>query len=125
MSRAQGRAPADLVHELIQIVCWTPVLAFTRASLRQVCAWGVRCTNTPAQGVFAWSWVIAARPHMSLSVLSEMNDAWCWVRQCVVVAHALITYTVIAKVIEQRRGLFARYDAVGAVDMLGRAGVCV
>jgi hypothetical protein len=80
------RSWSDMTQELIHLLAWAPVLPFTRASMRA--------------GVFAWGWLMAARPDCSLALLSEMHDAWCWV-------------------IEQRRGLFAADDVSGAVNILG------
>jgi hypothetical protein len=80
------RSWSDMTQELIHLLAWAPVLPFTRASMRA--------------GVFAWGWLMAARPDCSLALLSEMHDAWCWV-------------------IEQRRGLFAVDDVSGAVNILG------
>jgi hypothetical protein len=45
------RSWSDMTQELIHLLAWAPVLPFTRASMRA--------------GVFAWGWLMAARPDCS------------------------------------------------------------
>jgi phosphatidylinositol 4-kinase len=49
---------------LLHAICWAPFVAYTPESLE--------C------GVFAWRWLIAARPEFHLHILTELREVWCW-----------------------------------------------
>eukprot|EP01114_Cavostelium_apophysatum_P015265 TRINITY_DN4121_c0_g1_i2.p1 TRINITY_DN4121_c0_g1~~TRINITY_DN4121_c0_g1_i2.p1 ORF type:complete len:1498 (+),score=439.31 TRINITY_DN4121_c0_g1_i2:104-4597(+) len=51
-------------QDLIHMVCWVPVLLFTEDTLRT--------------GVGAWTWLLVARPDLSMLVMNEMRSAWEW-----------------------------------------------
>ena len=56
----QPRLNSDLLH----VVCWAPFVTYTPQSI-----------NT---GVFAWRWLVAARPEFHLEVMNELKDVWEW-----------------------------------------------
>eukprot|EP01116_Phalansterium_solitarium_P022214 TRINITY_DN7253_c0_g1_i2.p1 TRINITY_DN7253_c0_g1~~TRINITY_DN7253_c0_g1_i2.p1 ORF type:complete len:2046 (+),score=784.72 TRINITY_DN7253_c0_g1_i2:171-6308(+) len=51
-------------QELLHLVAWIPVLVFTPTSLQSA--------------VTAWSWLLTARPDLSVSLMTEIASAWSW-----------------------------------------------
>ena len=64
------RGAANLIQQpeldsaLLHAICWAPFVVYT--------------TNSMNSGMFAWRWLLAARPEYVMSVMIELRDAWVW-----------------------------------------------
>ena len=67
------------------MICWAPVIIFTEESLQTA--------------VGAWTWLLAARPDLSLEIMSEISDSWSWT-------------------VDQRIGLFSDAERYRTCDLL-------
>eukprot|EP01117_Protostelium_nocturnum_P007910 TRINITY_DN2825_c0_g1_i1.p1 TRINITY_DN2825_c0_g1~~TRINITY_DN2825_c0_g1_i1.p1 ORF type:complete len:1936 (+),score=831.43 TRINITY_DN2825_c0_g1_i1:212-6019(+) len=59
----QSKPPQELVH----LICWSPVLLFTK--------------DTLITAVSAWNWILAVRPDLQVEVMTEISNAWYWTIQ--------------------------------------------
>lgn len=76
--------PAHAAERLLDALCWLPARQIDSAELVQ-------------HAIFCWSWLIAARSDLELSLLVKLHDAWC--------------HTV-----DQQKGLFDRSHAAASSE---------
>jgi hypothetical protein len=46
------------------LVCWSPIILFTKESIDMA--------------MFAWDWLVAARPEVEIWMIVEFYSAWEW-----------------------------------------------
>eukprot|EP00898_Chlorokybus_atmophyticus_P009242 jgi/Chlat1/948/Chrsp108S01428 len=86
-----GQIDEKAFSDLLRLLCWCPAYIFAPHAVRT--------------GVFVWSWLLAAAPHLATALMAEVTDAWLWT-------------------VDQRTGLFcSKPDADGPVDQL-RPKIC-
>jgi phosphatidylinositol 4-kinase len=72
--QSKARVTTKGTFQLLRLLCWSPAHIFT--------------SEVMETGVYVWTWLFAATPHLSSLVLAELVDAWLWT-------------------MESRRGLFS------------------
>lgn len=55
---------AEGVSQLLRLLCWCPVHIFLPGALET--------------GIFVWTWILSAAPHLRSFLLAELVDAWLW-----------------------------------------------
>ncbi len=56
--------PSINPQNLLDALCWLPATLIDSQEIVQ-------------NAIFCWSWLIAARPDLELSMLGKLHDAWC------------------------------------------------
>ncbi|CAH9107177.1 unnamed protein product [Cuscuta epithymum] len=54
----------ESITKLLRLLCWCPAYILT--------------PNAMETGIFIWTWLVSAAPHLGPLILSELVDAWLW-----------------------------------------------
>ncbi|CAM6105243.1 unnamed protein product [Calypogeia fissa] len=61
---SEEKAISEGFDQLLRLLCWCPAHIFTPEVMET--------------GIFVWTWLLSAAPHLGSRVLAELVDAWLW-----------------------------------------------
>lgn len=61
---SDSKTNTEYFSQLLRLICWCPAYICTPDAMET--------------GVFVWTWLVSAAPHLGCLVLTELVDAWLW-----------------------------------------------